>query len=200
MSYHHGNLRDSLLQAGSEALRELGPEALSLREIAKRAGVSHNAPYRHFQSKDEFIQDLLEKTSREMAEQILAAPLLYPVSIFMQIQFVGRLWAQMAAKNPRKAHLLFSGLSDTSPPSTKLLATQRLIRLNLSSILTAALGVELHPTTNCDQLATLLIGAFRGLAVMYTSRAESELMASEESLFELTDLAAENILRSYAQS
>ncbi len=46
--YHHGDLRTALLRAGREILEAGGTGALSLREVARRAGVSAMAPYRHF--------------------------------------------------------------------------------------------------------------------------------------------------------
>ena len=53
--YHHGNLRQTLLDAAVALIGEVGPRAFTLREVARRAGVSHNAPYRHFPSKDELL-------------------------------------------------------------------------------------------------------------------------------------------------
>jgi AcrR family transcriptional regulator len=53
--YHHGNLRKALLDAAVALIGEVGPRAFTLREAARRAGVSHNAPYRHFSSKDELL-------------------------------------------------------------------------------------------------------------------------------------------------
>jgi AcrR family transcriptional regulator len=53
--YHHGNLRSALLEAAVALIGEVGPRAFTLREVARRAGVSHNAPYRHFASKDELL-------------------------------------------------------------------------------------------------------------------------------------------------
>jgi AcrR family transcriptional regulator len=50
-SYHHGNLREALLQAALGLVREQGPAAVSLREVARRAGVSHAAPAHHFGDK-----------------------------------------------------------------------------------------------------------------------------------------------------
>lgn len=47
-SYHHGNLREALLEAAEELLREEGPQGLKLRAIARRAGVSHTAANPHF--------------------------------------------------------------------------------------------------------------------------------------------------------
>ena len=49
--YHHGDLRAAVLRAASELLEKKGIDGLSLRDVARRAGVSHNAPYRHFPSR-----------------------------------------------------------------------------------------------------------------------------------------------------
>jgi AcrR family transcriptional regulator len=54
-SYHHGNLRKALLEAALALIGESGPKTFTLREVARRAGVTHNAPYRHFQDKDELL-------------------------------------------------------------------------------------------------------------------------------------------------
>jgi len=53
--YHHGNLRKTLLQGAVRVIAEKGPAAFTLREVARRAGVSHNAPYRHFRDKDALL-------------------------------------------------------------------------------------------------------------------------------------------------
>lgn len=54
--YHHGNLREALIEAGIELINEEGQAGFSLREVAKRCGVSHGAPYNHFQSKEDLMQ------------------------------------------------------------------------------------------------------------------------------------------------
>ena len=53
--YHRENLRQTLLEAAVALIGEVGPRAFTLREVARRAGVSHNAPYRHFSSRDELL-------------------------------------------------------------------------------------------------------------------------------------------------
>src|SRR5277367_6509136 len=53
--YHHGNLKKALLQAALELTAETGPRGFTLREAARRAGVSHNAPYRHFRDRDALL-------------------------------------------------------------------------------------------------------------------------------------------------
>jgi AcrR family transcriptional regulator len=56
--YHHANLRQTLLDAAVTLIGEAGPRAFTLREVARRAGVSHNAPYRHFFNKDELMAEV----------------------------------------------------------------------------------------------------------------------------------------------
>src|SRR2546428_5567598 len=57
-TYHHGNLRTALLRAAGERLEKQGITALSLREAARRVGVSHNAPYRHFADREALLAAL----------------------------------------------------------------------------------------------------------------------------------------------
>jgi len=54
-SYHHGNLRNSLLTTASTILKESGIEALSLRKLAERIGVSRTAAYHHFKDKNDLL-------------------------------------------------------------------------------------------------------------------------------------------------
>jgi len=54
-TYHHGNLRRALLDATVELIEECGPEGVTLRGVARRAGVSHAAPYRHFRDKQALL-------------------------------------------------------------------------------------------------------------------------------------------------
>src|SRR5215470_4643684 len=56
--YHHGDLRRALVDAALAIVERAGPGALSLRELARRAGVSHAAPYRHFESREALLAAL----------------------------------------------------------------------------------------------------------------------------------------------
>src|SRR6185312_15394339 len=53
--YHHGDLRRAIVKAALEILQETQSLDFSLRELARRAGVSHNAPYKHFADKRELL-------------------------------------------------------------------------------------------------------------------------------------------------
>jgi AcrR family transcriptional regulator len=54
-SYHHGDLKNTLIQAGIQVLAQTGVENFSLRKVAQAAGVRHSAPYAHFADKQSLI-------------------------------------------------------------------------------------------------------------------------------------------------
>jgi AcrR family transcriptional regulator len=66
--YHHGDLRRALLTAAMDMLEADGSEALSLREVARRAGVSHNAPYRHFADREALLAAMAAEGFDVLAE------------------------------------------------------------------------------------------------------------------------------------
>src|SRR5260370_37166177 len=71
--YHHGNLREALLEAAIRLIAEVGPTAFTLREVARRAGVSHNAPYRHFRDRDDLMAAVAAQGFRELTEAMVDA-------------------------------------------------------------------------------------------------------------------------------
>jgi AcrR family transcriptional regulator len=71
--YHHGHLRAVLLAEAERTLREEGTEALSLRELARQAGVSHAAPRRHFADRQALLDALAETGFTRLADEVSAS-------------------------------------------------------------------------------------------------------------------------------
>src|SRR5713101_10130495 len=94
--YHHGDLRNALIQAGLEMLSEGGAAALDLRKVAREAGVSHAAPYRHFADKQALIAAINEEGFRRLAERIQCALREVSDGAFEQLQAIARVYVQFA--------------------------------------------------------------------------------------------------------
>jgi AcrR family transcriptional regulator len=71
--YHHGDLKNALIEAGADILSKQGVARLSLRKVAQRAGVSHAAPYAHFAHKQALIAAISTEGYRRLYEAMSAA-------------------------------------------------------------------------------------------------------------------------------
>jgi AcrR family transcriptional regulator len=98
-TYHHGDLRATLLQAAGEILEEQGVTALSLREAARRAGVSHNAPYRHFPDRDSLFAALAAEGFVLLQQETVKRP----------EGDIGLAYVEFALNHPHRFRLMFGG-------------------------------------------------------------------------------------------
>lgn len=117
-NYHHGNLRHALVEATSELIREMGPQAFTMAEAARRAGVSPAAPYRHFKGRDDLIEEVARLGFLEFADRLEAAfdggrPRV--LSAFLRM---GQAYLDFARDRPGYYMAMFeSGISITGNPN-----------------------------------------------------------------------------------
>jgi AcrR family transcriptional regulator len=97
-TYHHGDLRAALLGAASRVLEKEGPDAISLRDLARRADVSHNAPYRHFPDRRALLDALAEEGFALLARDLQGKP--------WREQAVA--YVRFALANPERFRLMFT--------------------------------------------------------------------------------------------
>lgn len=69
--YHHGNLREALVEAGLALAREGGPSAVVLRAVSREAGVSHNAAYRHFANQEDLVAAVAERCMQQLGQLMI---------------------------------------------------------------------------------------------------------------------------------
>jgi AcrR family transcriptional regulator len=107
--YHHGDLRRVLIEAAMQLVGEGGPEAVSVREAARRAGVSPGAPFRHFPSRDALINAVAEEAQRRFRVEIEAAladvPAEDPLGRFRRL---GMAYLRWAMRNPTHFEIISS--------------------------------------------------------------------------------------------
>src|SRR5215831_8690612 len=105
-TYHHGNLREVLVDAAIQFIAEVGPAGFTLREVARRAGVSHNAPYRHFADRKKLLAAVAAQGFRELtgamrdATQGQAEPL-------DRLKVAGLAYIEFALRRPEHFAVMF---------------------------------------------------------------------------------------------
>ncbi len=112
--YHHGNLRESLIQTALKIIEKDGLSSLTLRDIALEVGTSHSAIYRHFSSKEDLIQTVMLE-GFEKFENLIAPILLQKEhTVIQRLQNMGIAYIDFAIKNPTIYRMIFGPeLQDT---------------------------------------------------------------------------------------
>jgi AcrR family transcriptional regulator len=160
--YHRLNLKQSLLDSAVALIGEVGPQAFTLREVARRAGVSHNAPYRHFRDKDDLLAEaaaqgfdqLTESMKKAMAKGRTAAE---------RLSFAGRGYVQFALRWPQHILVMFeTPVTDGQRPEHARSA-QRAFQTLLDAIVAVQAEGGL-PKGDPQPFAVLAWSAVHGLA------------------------------------
>ena len=105
--YHHGSLREALLEAALALIGRKGSQALSLREVARRAGVSQAAPYRHFKSREALLAAVAEEGFGKMAEEMEAATASCRGDPVKSLEELGVAYVRFAATHPSHFRVMF---------------------------------------------------------------------------------------------
>jgi AcrR family transcriptional regulator len=98
-TYHHGELRQAILQEAGKILEKGGLGALSLREVARRAGVSHNAPYRHFPDRESLLRALAAQGFELLGDALQRRPR----------REMGEAYVEFALAHPERFRLMYGG-------------------------------------------------------------------------------------------
>lgn len=129
-SYHHGDLKQALIDAAQKILRDEGADALSLRAIAAEVGVSHMAPYSHFKNKKELLQGIAAAGFDELATRMVAAKGKNTDRRTLVLEF-GTIYVQYAIQNPEIYRLMLSQV-DTGGRRNKSAQTTSTIKDSIS--------------------------------------------------------------------
>ena len=107
-TYHHGDLRNALIQAALELIAAHGVEGFTLRDCAKQAGVSVAAPYRHFDDKDDLLAavaaDCIQRLGEAMDRAVEAAGDADPLTVF---RATGIAYVRFAVEHPAHFRVMY---------------------------------------------------------------------------------------------
>jgi AcrR family transcriptional regulator len=111
--YHHGDLRRALIGAAAKIVAKQGAGAVTLREVARLAGVSHNAPYRHFESLRALLAAVATEGFEEFGAKLRVAAEAEP-DAKLRRNAIGRAYLRFALDNPKLYLLMFGAELDKS--------------------------------------------------------------------------------------
>lgn len=109
-TYHHGDLKNALIKAGVEILAKDGVSGLSLRKVALKAGVSHSAPYAHFEDKQALIAAISTEGFRQLYERIDMAAKKYKTEPSRQLVEAAWAYVQFAMDDTDRFKVMFSAV------------------------------------------------------------------------------------------
>ena len=164
--YHHGDLRAACIQAGIGLVEEGGPDALTIRGVARLAGVSHQAPLHHFRDRDALVHEIAER-GFEMLTDRLDREMPTTARPTAALHAYGLIYVSQAVEHPGLFQLMFAPCDEPTGEA----AYRRLIDLCAAAQASGELAGD-DPL----RLAMLLWGLVHGVAALYTSMgAESGL-------------------------
>jgi AcrR family transcriptional regulator len=166
--YHHGHLREALLQAAIELIAEVEPAGFTLREVARRAGVSHNAPYRHFPDGEDLLAAVAAQGFRELNEAMLEA-VRHQRSSVGRLKRAGLAYVEFALRRPEHFTVMFdAAVSKHKTPDSAEAAEQAFG--TLVSLVKCCQDEGRLPSGDLHQFALLAWSMVHGIAKLATAK------------------------------
>lgn len=167
--YHHGNLVEALLESTIALIEEKGVEALVVREVAKRAGVSPGAPFRHFSSKTALLTAVAEQAMARLTAAVRAElDATGDADPLEALRAIGRGYLNWALANPTHFQVVSSRSLIDFHGSPKLTEENEAIRLILVELIERGRRDEtLRPGLSADDLMFASRAFIYGVARMW---------------------------------
>jgi AcrR family transcriptional regulator len=157
-AYHHGDLRAALVGAAMDLLEEGGEAELSLRAVARRAGVSAAAPYRHYDDREALVSAVAAVGYRELAERLAAA---HPSpSTPDELASAAVAYVQFALERPALFRIMFGEPCDRD-------SDERVAATAAVSLYVRGIVERTFPQADSEALATAVWALVHGLAFLH---------------------------------
>jgi AcrR family transcriptional regulator len=174
----YDNLREACIEEAMRIIETDGIEKLSMREVARRLGVSHQAPYKHFESRDHIHAEILRRSFDDFARHLDARP--KSDNPYADMAVMGQAYIQYAAENPLQYRLMFgTPMPDPAQHPDMMARAQHAFGLLRTGI--ARMG---HPASDTEMDALFVWATVHGLAGILQMEMYNGLMHGDHSLEE----------------
>lgn len=188
--YHHGDLRRTLLEAAAASIETDGVDALSLRQLARDAGVSHAAPSRHFRDKQALLDALAEDGFRRLSdalEQATDGDASTSEAVRAEFGALAAAYVGFALAQPTLLTLMF-GLKHAPDARAELLAAGHASMEITLRVIAAAQAIGAIAPGDPQRIGLVAFATFHGIATLASGELldgvpTDELVATATELF-----------------
>ena len=193
-TYHHGDLRNSLIDTALTLLAQYGVADLSLREVAKVAGVSHTAPYRHFRDKAALLEAMAIVGFNKIEKGNRRAQKNYPNDYKKQFFEAGIAYLNLAFDKPEIIHLMFGGVITFDDCSDELKLAEQNAYQSLVTIIANGQQAGVFKPTATRELTFAAWSMVYGLSLMLTGGMMRKSVQTKKQLRKLAESSGEVLL------
>jgi AcrR family transcriptional regulator len=186
--YHHGNLRAALLAQAERSVRENGVEQLSLRELARQAGVSHAAPRRHFPDRQALLDALAESGFERLGASLRVAVDGAGEDFGARLRATAAAYIRFATDDAALLELMFAGKHRDGTGALQE-AAERAFQVLFELIVQGQVQGVIEPGEP-ERVGVVLFATIQGIAALVNGG-----MIVPEQLQEITGDAIEHFLR-----
>ena len=179
MAYHHGNLRNALLERAAEVIAARGVEAVSLRALARDLGVSHAAPSRHFADRRALLAELAKEGFRRSVAAMNAGAEAAGPDPVARYRALGRSYVQFAREHP-------SYFRAINHPEVRAVIDDELREAQRAWFTTLRKGVEAaqaagwHPEADANALIAFSVAGAMGAAALFADDEWCEALEADD--------------------
>lgn len=195
-TYHHGDLKNALINAGVEILSQEGIEGLSLRKVAQRAGVSHNAPYSHFPDKQSLIAAISTEGFKQLYANLDAAITSNPGDPKKQLQDGALAYAQFAMDHADTFKIMFSGVLEKEKEYPAFVEISRRTFQRVVDIVRACQDAGLLRSTTPELTAVTVWGQLHGIVSLALEGQIPHMVLDHHSVQDVVSFAVGQMISS----
>lgn len=188
-SYHHGDLRTALLETCCQHISREGTEGLSLRALAREAGVSPTAPYRHFESRQALLAALATQGFEELAAAMGAQGADDPVRALFECSMA---YIRYAEANPVKYHLMFGDVIGDFSGHDELVAAGCACYEQIEAVLARGLDCGALRDADLREVGGTVWAMVHGLAGLVLTARRKATQQPLEQILEVPPLCAQH--------
>jgi AcrR family transcriptional regulator len=193
-NYHHGDLKNALIHAGIEILSKEGVSGLSLRKVAKRAGVSHSAPYSHFPDKQSLIAAISTEGFKQLYNELDAAVSSYAGDPKRALQEGAWAYVQFAINHTDTFKIMFSDVLEKEREYPAFVEISHKSFERVVDVVRACQDIGILRSTPPETMAVAVWGQVHGIISLMLEGQISHIVLDRFDIREIVLFALDQIL------